>query len=84
MGVLYVANDPTSLQPENKEPYQTDRVPTEIQKHNSMIFHDQQCNFHDYLMHSFQPPLLAVSSPHLAKIGNAATVMYSNKHACRP
>ena len=39
------------------------RVPTEIQNHNSMIFHDQQCNFHDYLMHSLQPPLLAASSP---------------------
>ena len=39
------------------------RVPTDIQKHNSMIFHDQQCNFHDYLMHSFQPPLLVASSP---------------------
>ena len=37
------------------------RVPTEIQKHNSMIFHDQQCNFHDYLMHGLQPPLLALS-----------------------
>ena len=33
------------------------RVPTEIQNHNSMIFHDRQCNFHDYLMHSLQPPL---------------------------
>ena len=30
------------------------RVPTEIQKHNSMIFHDQQYNFHDYLMHGLQ------------------------------
>ena len=42
------------------------RVPTEIQKHNSMIFHDfhdQQCNLHDYIMHSLQPTLLAVSSP---------------------
>ena len=39
------------------------RVPTEIQKHNSMIFHDQQCNFHDYLMHGLQPPLLGASSP---------------------
>ena len=25
------------------------RVPKEIQKHNSMIFHDQQSNFHAYL-----------------------------------
>ena len=42
------------------------RVPTEIQKHNSMIlkiFHDQQCNFHDYLMHRLQPPLLAATTP---------------------
>ena len=23
----------------------------------SMINHDQQCNFHDYLMHGLQPPL---------------------------
>ena len=30
----------------------------------SMIFHDQQYNFHDYLMYGFQPPLLAASSPH--------------------
>ena len=29
---------------------ETNRVPTEIQKHDSLIFHDQQCNFHDYLM----------------------------------
>ena len=44
-----------------------DRVPTEFQKHFhyfSMIFHDQQCNFHDYLMHSLQPTILAASSPH--------------------
>ena len=27
-----------------------------------MIFHDQQCYFHDYLMHDLQPPLLAASS----------------------
>ena len=40
------------------------KVPTEIQKYNFMIFHDQQCNFHDYLMHGLQPPLLATSSPH--------------------
>ena len=39
------------------------RVPTEISKHDSMIFHDQQCNFHDFLMHGLQPPLLAASSP---------------------
>ena len=30
----------------------------------SMIFHDQQCNFHDHLMHGLQLPLLASSSPH--------------------
>ena len=28
-----------------------------------MIFHDQQCNFHDYLMQGLQPPLLAEFSP---------------------
>ena len=55
------------------------RVPTEIQKHNSMIFHDQQYNFHDYLMHSLKPPLLAASSP----LRNAETAMYLNKYACR-
>ena len=34
------------------------------QFHNfSMIFHDQQCNYHDYLMHGFQPPLLVTSLP---------------------
>ena len=27
-----------------------------------MIFHDQQCNFHNFLMHGLQPPLLAASS----------------------
>ena len=27
----------------------------------SMIFRDQQFNFHDYLMHSLNPPLLAES-----------------------
>ena len=44
------------------------RVPTAIQKHNSMIFPwfsmINKCNFHDYLMHGLQPPLLAASSPH--------------------
>ena len=44
------------------------RVPTEIQKtqfHDfSMIFHDQRCNFHDYLIHGRQPLILAASSPH--------------------
>ena len=43
------------------------RVHTEIKKtqfHDfSMIFHHQQCNFHDFLMHDLQPPLLAASSP---------------------
>ena len=38
------------------------RVPTGIQKHNSMIFPwfsvINKCNFHDYLMHSLEPPLL--------------------------
>ena len=29
----------------------------------AMIFHDQQCNFHDFLMHVLQPDLLAASSP---------------------
>ena len=32
----------------------------------SMIFQDQQCNFHDYLMQDLQPPLLAASSQHRA------------------
>ena len=50
----------------------------------SMIFHDQQCNFHDYFMHGLQPPLLAASSPHWAQMWNSATIMYLNKHACRP
>ena len=49
-----------------------------------MIFHDQRCNFHDYLMHGLQPPLLATTSPRRAKMWNAATEMYLNKHACRP
>ena len=46
----------------------TIRVPTEIQKHNSMIIPwvtmINKCNFHDYSMHSLQPPLLAASSTH--------------------
>ena len=39
------------------------RVPTEVQKLNSMIFiifHDQQCNFHEYLMLGLVPLLLNV------------------------
>ena len=40
-------------------------------------------SFPYYLMHGIQLPLLAASSPHLAYIWNAATVMYLNKHACR-
>ena len=50
----------------------------------SIIFHDQQCNFHEYLMHSLQPPLLATFSLCRAFMWNAETVMYLNKHACRP
>ena len=34
--------------------------------HLSMIFHDQQYNYHNYLMHSLQPSLLASSSPRWA------------------
>ena len=41
-------------------------------------------NFHDYLMHCLQPPLLAASSQRRAAMRNAATVIYFNKHACRP
>ena len=43
-----------------------DRVPIEIQKQFydfSMVFHNQQFNFHDYLMHGYQTPFLAASSP---------------------
>ena len=29
----------------------------------SMIFHDQQCNFHDYLIHCIEPPILAACLP---------------------
>ena len=32
----------------------------------SMIFHDQRCYLHDYLMHGLQPPLLAASPPRWA------------------
>ena len=32
----------------------------------SMIFHDQRCNFHDYLMHGLPPLVLAASSPRWA------------------
>ena len=48
-----------------------------------MTLHDQQCNFHDYLMYHLHPPLLAASSPCKAIIRHAETVMYLNKHACR-
>ena len=40
----------------------------------SMIFYDQQCNFHDFLMHGLQPHLLAASSPRCAYMRNAATL----------
>ena len=45
------------------------RVPKKFQKHNSMIFHDQQCNFHDNLMHGLQPPVarkLAVTDSYIS------------------
>ena len=45
-----------------------------IQKHISMIFHDQQCNFHDYLMHGIQPHLHHAEH----KWG-----MQQQQHACR-
>ena len=32
----------------------------------SIIFLEQQCNFHDYLMHGLQLSLLAASSPRSA------------------
>ena len=38
------------------------KIPTEIEKSNSMIFHDQQCNFHVYFMHGLQPPLIIAAS----------------------
>ena len=48
--------------------FQSCRIPTAIQKHNSMIFPwffmINKCNFYDYLMHCLQTPLLAASSPH--------------------
>ena len=56
---------------EKKKPISSDFISlgshrnSKLQFHDfSMIFHDQQCNFHDYLMHDIQPPLLAPSSPH--------------------
>ena len=58
-----------------------DRVHTEIQKHYSMIFsiifHDQQCNFHDYLMHRLKPPLLVLSIN--AECSNNSMLV---EHAC--
>ena len=47
----------------------------------SMIFHDQQCNFHDL----FNARLTAspFSGSFTMQIINAETVMYVNKHACR-
>ena len=44
-----------------------------------MIFHDQQRNFHNYLIHGLQPPLLAASSPRWHKCR-----MHPQQHACRP
>ena len=36
--------------------YQGSHRNSKTQFHDfSMIFHDQQCNFHDYLMHGLQP-----------------------------
>ena len=42
---------------------QGSHINSKTQFHFSMIFHDQQWGFHDYLMHRIQPPLLAASSP---------------------
>ena len=38
-------------------------LPQKFENTIPYLFHDQQCNFHDYLMHSLQPTLLAASSP---------------------
>ena len=44
--------------------YQGSHKNSKTQFHDfSTMFHDQQCNFNDYFMHGFQPPLLATSSP---------------------
>ena len=48
-----------------------------------MIFDDQLCNFHDYLIHGLQLPLWATSSPHWAYMRNAATTKYLHEHAYR-
>ena len=44
--------------------YQGSHRNSKIQFHDfSMIIHDQQCNFQDYLINGLQPSLLAASSP---------------------
>ena len=45
----------------------------------SIIFYDQQYNFHDYLMHGLQPPLLAAFHNAELKCG-----MQQQQHACKP
>ena len=54
------------------------RVPTEFQKHNSMI------NDVISLMHGLNLPLLAAASSHREYLCHAATIIYLNKHACTP
>ena len=60
------------------------RVSTEIQKHNSMIFsmifHDQQCNFHDYFKKYMASNLPFQQHRHHAehKYG-----MQQQQHACK-
>ena len=44
-------------------PGEFNRIPQKFKNIIPWFFHDQQCNFYDYLMHSLQPLLLAASSP---------------------
>ena len=54
---LYVSDQSVFIGSEFSE------FPQKFKNTISWFFHDQQCNFHDYLMHGLQLPLLAASSP---------------------
>ena len=64
----------------NFMPFQGSHRNSKPQFHEfSMIFHDQQCNFHEYLMHSLQPPLYQHLHNDELKCG-----MQQQQPACRP
>ena len=69
-----------TLKVKNIRIYQESGFPQKFKNTIPWFFHDQQCNFNDFLMYGLQPAPLAASSP---QTRNAEKLMYLKKHTCR-